>query len=183
MAAFPRHGWEQGGKGRQQRAKLPPRIGDVLLGMTAVTKPHGMLGWETQVPARLCPISRHGPPHPPPPGPQHPPQRPAATQQRPGRGSAPALTCERADDNARQDHGQHHVRSICKERIRRLCSQTEFNPLPTPSKQKPAARQGCRGTRQEAMFLGAIPPVSFPGHREETLTHSGRGAGRRFRSG
>lgn len=54
-----------------------------------------------------------------------------------------------------------------KERIHSLCSQTEFNPLPTPSKEKPAAgqlrlAQGHGGTGREDTFFWGYFPCFFP---------------------
>ena len=126
-----------------------------------------MPGWETQVPARTCHISQHRPVSP-----------------RPFSHAAPAVaptSDAAAGQKARvQSQPQHspaseptitHTRIMgnttfaasAKERIHSLCSQTEFNPPPTPSKQKPAARQlrsaqGHGGTRREDVgFWGYFP--------------------------
>lgn len=188
MATFPRHGWEQGGKGRQRRAKLPPRTGDALLGMTAVTKPQpvptGCLGGKRRSQQGRAPSAGTDPLTPPLPA----RSTPRSAHRRRSSGRVGAQPQHSPASEPTTTHARITGSTTFAASARRGPTGSAARPNLTPTytlQAKTCCRAGTLGggTGQEATFWGAISPVSFPGHREETLTHSGRGAGRRSRSG
>lgn len=172
---FPTHVWEEGDKGR------PRRTTEASMTSLDWGHPAGNSGCDTAQPlptgcrggkarswqgcATWDPLTHLlWPQHLP----WHPPARKGAKSHPSTHLPSPAPTCERADDDTGQDHGQHHVGRVCKEENPEPLHQSEFNlnvTLPHPAIKPPAQH----GQGERTPLLG-LSPSCFPGHSRWTCS-------------